>query len=95
MSNDRLQFGWNTHLLANHHSRGHVPGGAANNAQLIKGEKEEEAHQASDGPFPAAAARQEQHVTRRVKNRLSSGAPWIIYYLIVSINHNQIFLNPF
>lgn len=63
-----------SYLLADHHGRGHVPGGAANNAQLIKSEDEEETHQAGDGPLSAAAARQ-QHIARRANNRLSPGAP--------------------
>jgi len=56
-----------SYLLADHHGRGHVSGGAANNAQLIKSEDEEEAHQTSDGPLSAAAARQ-KHIARRAKN---------------------------
>jgi len=63
-----------SYLLADHHGRGHVSGGATNNAQLIKSEDEEEAHQAGDGPLSAAAARQ-QHIACHAKNRLSPGAP--------------------
>lgn len=63
-----------SYLLADHHGRGHVPGGTANNAQLIKSEDEEEAHQAGDGPLSAASARQ-QHIARRTINRLSPSAP--------------------
>lgn len=87
-----------SYLLADHHGRGHVLGGAANNAQLIKSEDEEEAHQTGDGPLSAAAARQ-QHTARRAENRLSPGAPRTVYYLIVSamqIRSLSIpFLNPF
>lgn len=65
LSNGELRIDRNarlrSYLLADHHGRGHVPGGTANNAQLIKSEDEEEAHQASDGPLSAAAARQ-QHI---------------------------------
>lgn len=81
-----------SYLLADHHGRGHVPGGAANNAQLIKSEDEEEAHQAGDGPLSAAAARQ-QHIALKTASHLRCSVNSLLPHCICNVN--EVSLNFF